>query len=331
MKINNDTHICFSIISTGKCNCNCSYCHFYADKDRAAYNRDIDSKLFARYVDYLKHLTTITPHIACRLSGGEPLFMGDAVFELTDKIYEETGISPYIMTNGKMLSPELVTKAAEHHISSFVVSVENPFAVSQGAVDADTTIEKFVKCQNDKVPLYFGMLVLENKEYKNIKKIADYFYEKTGTIPPMCEVNFVPFQSPTEEELNDLYENVKELVKYYNGKTAISLFPYIIPEFYSGNLEHVEYLTELPIDDKFNALSINNDELLECTQNQLEKSYFKYECQNSDCDWYGSCNRLKWVWQMETDEISKEKKIEDYCRYKKVLCKAFFDALVNKD
>ena len=126
MKINNDTHICFSIISTGKCNCNCSYCHFYADKDRAAYNRDIDPKLFDRYVDYLKHLTTITPHIACRLSGGEPLFMGDAVFELTDKIYEETGISPYIMTNGKMLSPELIEKAAKHHISSFVVYTSFP-------------------------------------------------------------------------------------------------------------------------------------------------------------------------------------------------------------
>ena len=43
-----------------------------------------------------------------------------------------------------------------------------------------------------------------------------------------------------------------------------------------------------------------------------EKSYFKYECPNTECDWQGSCNRLKWVWQMETDEISKEKKIEDY-------------------
>ena len=30
-----------------------------------------------------------------------------------------------------------------------------------------------------------------------------------------------------------------------------------------------------------------------------------------------SCNRLKWVWQMDTDDISKEQKINDYCRYKK--------------
>ena len=329
MQINNDTHICFSIISTGKCNCNCSYCHFYADKDRNAYNRDISPELSERYINYLKYLKDITPHISCRLSGGEPLFMGDSVFQLTDKIANETGINPYIMTNGKLLSPELIERAYEHHISSFVVSVENPFAVSKGAIDTNDTIKKFVTLQNEKAPLYFGMLVLENSQYKNIKKIADYFYEKTGTLPPMCEVNFVPYKSPTDEELNDLYTNVKALVKEYNGKAPISLFPYIIPEYYSGNLEHVEYLTELPLDDKFDSLNKTNEELLQSTQNQLERSYFKYTCEKTDCDWYNSCNRLKWVWQMDTDDISREQKINDYCRYKKTLSQAFFDALVD--
>lgn len=330
MKIDKDTHICFSIISTGKCNCNCSYCHFYADKDRREYDRNIDKDLFDRYVKYLKYLTTITPNISCRLSGGEPLFMGDDVFELTDRIASETGIEPYIMTNGKLLSKELIEIASQHHISSFVVSVENPFAVSKGAIDTNETVEKFVSCQNEKVPLYFGMLVLENEQYKNIKKIADYFYEKTGTLPPMCEVNFLPYKSPTDEELEDLYTNVKALVKEYNGKVPISLFPYVIPEYYSGNLEHVEYLTELPLDDKHGALLKNDEELCDATQNQLERSYFKYKCEKEDCDWYGSCDRLKWVWQMETDEISRKQKLEDFCRYKKALSNAFFDALVDE-
>ena len=188
---------------------------------------------------------------------------------------------------------------------------------------------RMISLQNKDVPLYFGMLVLENKQFKNIKKIADYFFEKTGTIPPMCEVNFIPYKSPTDEELDELYLNVKALVKEYNGKAPISLFPYIIPEYYSGNLEHTEYLTELPIDDKFDALSKDNDELFNCTKNQLDKSYFQYSCNNKSCDWFDSCNRLKWVWQMETENISKSQKISDYCRYKKILSQAFFDALVD--
>lgn len=331
MKITNDTHLCLSIISTGKCNCDCAYCHFYADKDRKSYNRNIDPKLFERYVEYIRYLTTITPHIACRLSGGEPLFMGDEVFALTDRIAEVTGVHPYIMTNGKLLSKDMIEKAAAHHISSFVVSVENPFAVASGAVHSDETIKKFRELQNDRVPLYFGMLVLENSQFKNIKKIADYFYEKTGTLPPMCEVNFLPYQSPTAEELNDLYINVRDLVRTYNGKAPISLFPYIIPEYYSGNLDHVEYLTELPLDDTHGALIRDNQQMQECTQQQLERSYFPYDCKKEDCDWYGNCHRLKWVWQMNTPHITTEQKIQDYCKLKQTLSNAFFDALTDSE
>lgn len=327
MRINNDTHICLSIISTGKCNCNCSYCHFFAENKRADYNRDISEELFARYLDYIRYLKSITPHVVCRLSGGEPLFMGDVVFNLTDSIASNTGIDPYIMTNGKLLTKELIFKAAQHHVSSFVVSVENPLLKSSGSIDAYETIEKFVSLQNKDVPLYFGMLVLENSQFKNILQIADFFYEKTGTIPPMCEVNFTPYQSPSDEELDQLYQNVRELVRKYNGLVPISLFPYIIPEYYSGNLEHTEYLTELPIDDTHNALTATNEELLLRTEQQLEKSYFPYDCCNVDCDWYGSCNRLKWVWKMESEHISSDKKISDYCRFKKVLSNAFYDAL----
>ena len=34
-----------------------------------------------------------------RFSGGEPLFMGDELFELSNYLYKETNIKPYIMTN----------------------------------------------------------------------------------------------------------------------------------------------------------------------------------------------------------------------------------------
>lgn len=327
MRINDDTHICLSIISTGKCNCNCSYCHFFADNKREEYNRDISNELFNRYLDYICYLKSITPHVVCRLSGGEPLFMGDKVFDLTDRIASVTRIDPYIMTNGKLLTQELIAKAAQHHVSSFVVSVENPFLRSPGAVDAEETIKKFVALQNENVPLFFGMLVIENNQFKNILQIADYFYKKTGTIPPMCEVNFLPYQSPSDEELEQLYLNVRDLVHKYNGLAPISLFPYIIPEYYSGNLDYTEYLTELPIDDTHKALTTSNDELLLRTEKQLEKSYFPYDCHEIDCDWYGSCNRLKWVWQMESSSISSDRKISDYCRFKKVLSNAFYDAL----
>lgn len=331
MKIQSNTHLCLSIVATGRCNCNCSYCHFYASHDRSLYNRDIEYPLFKRYVQYIKYMKTITPYISCRLSGGEPLVMGKRIFEMTDYIANETGISPYIMTNGKLLSLELISEAYRHHVSAFVISVENPLSVSPGAVDAMETIEKFAKLQSTKVPLYFGMIVLENSQFKNIKKIADIFYKKTGTLPPMCEINYLPYASPTEEEFQELYENVRSVVKEYNGKAALSLFPYVIPEYYSGNQKGTEYLTELPIDDKHGMLTRRNEEILPLTEIQIDRSYFPYDCRHKNCDWYDSCKYIKWVWNMDTEEISAVKKMHDYCIFKKKLGQAFFDALILGD
>lgn len=330
MFIDNNTHLCLSIVATGKCNCDCSYCHFYASHKRSDYNRDIDENLFKRYVEYIKYLQNITPHISCRLSGGEPLVMGDKVFKLTDYIASYTGIKPYIMTNGKLLTKEIIKKAKKHNVSSFVVSVENPFDVSVGAVDARETLKKFAALQNDDVPLYFGMLVLENNQFKNILAIADMFYEITGTIPPMCEINYLPYKSPSEAELQELYCNVKNVVKKYNGKTALSLFPYVIPEYYSGNQKGTEYLTEFPIDDKHEMLLKDNESILDATCKQIDRSYFTYDCERTDCDWHDSCHHIKWVWNMHTDELSAERKMLDYCAFKKTLSNAFFDALVTE-
>lgn len=327
MHITKDTHLCISIIVTGRCNCNCEYCHFFANHDRNEYNIDIDDDLFQQYIFVIQELQKITPHITCRFSGGEPLFMGKKVFELSEKLYQQTGLKPYILSNGQLLSKENIHHAKENHISSFVVSVENPFLISKGAFATDMVIEKFSHLQNKDVPLFLGMLVLPNHQFKNIKKIADYFWDKIKMIPPMCEVNFLPYRSPTQEELDDLYHNVYQVVKEYNGKSNISLFPYIIPEYYPNNSEQTEFLVEFPLVDTMNIKRDGYSAVVEKLEIKMENSYSQYACPNINCDWADSCKVIKWVWKMNTDKIPTNKKLEDYCRFKKVLSQAFYDAL----
>ncbi len=331
MKITKNTKICLSIIVTGKCNLNCEYCHFYANHDRKKYNRNIDAKLFRRYVDYIKYLQTITPFVEVRFSGGEPLFMGDELFELSNYLYKETNIKPYIMTNGKLLSKEIMEKAKKNNIDSFVVSIENPFVDVVGSVETEKTLEKIMELNNDDVPINFGMLVVTNEQFKNIEKIADYFYTRIKQIPPLCEMNYLPYKSPNAQQFNDLYINVKNVVKKYNGKTNVSLFPYVVPEYYPNNQDGTEFLTELPIDDKHGILNISNDEMIKRTEKQMDRSFFEYECPNKECDWYQDCRHIKWVWKMNTDQISSEQKMKDYCEFKKIISNAYYDALVGSD
>jgi len=331
MKITKDIKLCISIIVTGRCNCSCEYCHFYASHPRSEYNRDIDLNLFERYMDYINYLQTITKNISIRFSGGEPLFMGDYLWKLTNECYNKTGIKPYIMTNGKLLCKDTAQLAKKNNVRAFVVSIENPFEKIKGTEETSITLKKIEDCKDIDIPILFGMMIIKNECYKDIYKIANYFYEKVNMIPPMCEVNYLPYKSATSKELKDLYENVKRMVCKYNGLCDISLFPYVIPEYYSNNLQNFEYLTEFPIDDKHNMLKLKNDELVLKTEEQINKSYTRFECKNKKCDWHDECKYIKWVWNMETPLISKDKKNDDYCKLKKTLSSAFYDALCGDD
>ena len=53
-----------------------------------------------------------------------------------------------------------------------------------------------------------GMInAIKNSEFKNIKKIADFFYDKVGVIPALSEKNFDTYERPTNEEILDLKNN----------------------------------------------------------------------------------------------------------------------------
>ena len=235
------------------------------------------------------------------------------------------------MTNGKLLNSCIMKEAENNSIDSFVVSIENPFVSVNGSVETEKTLKKIIELNNDKVPINYGMIVVTNDQYKNIEKIADYFYNKTGQIPPLCEMNYVPYNRPTDEEYAALYNNIKKVLIKYNGKTNISLFPYVVPEYYPNNQDGTEYLTELPIDEKHCIMNISNEEMLKKTEKQMERSFFKYECINKDCDWYEDCQHIKWVWKMDTELISSQEKMKDYCKFKKIISNAYYDALVGSD
>ncbi len=324
--------ICFSITATGRCNRGCTYCHFYAGRDRAEFEVDICDDLFNRYVDLIKYTVDLGYDITVRLSGGEPLVIeNDRMFQMCDYLYKQTGIKPFVMTNGRLLSEEVLEKAKESHISSFVVSCENPFDQSPGAEPTEAVLDRFRNLNNKEVPLYPGMIVIDNAQFGNIKKIADYFWHELGFVPPMCEKNFLVYERPTDSQIEALKKAVTELVREYNGKSDICLFPYIIPELYSGNLEQEQYLVELALYDERNYMDVSNEDALKLVYDQIAQSMIKHDCPNIDCELHDYCKEIKWVWFSETAETSESQKLEDYCKLKQALTDAFFNALCENE
>ena len=330
--LDKNVHLHISMTVTGRCNRGCKYCHFYASHDRAEVDRDMKFEVFQHYVEYIKYLIDQGYDITVRFSGGEPLCVeNEGVFEMSDYLFSHTGLKPYIMTNGKLISEDLINKAYDHNISCFVISCENPFKESEGAEHVEDVLNKYFLLKGSKVPLVLGLVVVENSEFKNLLKIADYFYDRVGVIPPLCEKNFDTYEKPTPQEIIDLKESTKALVKKYNGVSDIHLFPYIIPELYNNTDEEDarEYLIEFPLDDIHEYGRQSHEDALVKMNQVFDTNNRPYSCSNTDCELHDYCDIIKWVWFYDT-RYPEGSKFQDYCAMKKALVQGYYEALYDE-
>lgn len=315
-----------SIIVTGKCNACCEYCHFFANRDKESVWKDISDDLYKRYIEIIKYLINEkkVKNLTYRFSGGEPLVMGNKMFELTKYGYIQTGIKPYILTNGKLVNESTIKKGIDNNVKAYVVSLENPFDVAKGAVSIQDSMPKIKELNSKELPVIPGAVVIGNNMFKNLEKICDYFYENIGQIPTISEKTFYCYNTPTKKEYDDLKINVKNIVRKYLGKTRLELFPYIIPEL---NSRKREFLVELDLNgdyiDKNASIKDNAEELI----NQISKSYPKLNCKNNKCECFDGCDYCKWVWLKKVNDVDIKNKRKDYCNFKKILYSAITEAI----
>lgn len=317
-----------SITITGRCNCDCSYCHFYASHPREQYNFDIDKELFSNYCELI---TTIRDkyhnNLQVRFSGGEPLVLGDRLFEYSQYLYKTTGIKPYILTNGQLLDEEYIEKSKQYGIEAFLVSIENPFSPSKNAPVTDNILDKIKRLDNNSVRVLPAIMVVENKMFKHLFEISEYVYGKIGMLPSFSELTYHAFECPTKEEIDNLYTNMKKIACEYYGKADIRMFPYVSPELYANDQKN--YLTELDLENSLNISAENIKEVAERTFLRLESSYKINPCQDVTCDWYEDCRIVKWLWLYPQAEknITCDEKLRAYCEMKNAINNGLLDGI----
>lgn len=319
-----------SITVTGRCNCDCSYCHFYDRRDRKEYMRDIEDELYEKYIDLINEIkNNVHKNIQVRFSGGEPLIIGDRLFELSSKLYNKTGIKPYVLTNGRLLNKDVVEKAKENYIQAFLVSIENPLDEAEGAPKTKETLKVIRDLDSKEVRVTPAIMIVKNNMFKNLSQIADYIYNEIGVLPSFAELTYQAYERPTDEEFKELYFNVREICKKYYGKTSIRIFPYVSPEYYANGQRN--YLTELDIDNLIGITSSNIKQVVENMFKKLEKSYRENPCSKSECEWYEDCRILKWIWVCPTQNASVEEKLIDYCKFKNTINNAMYDGIIGNN
>lgn len=310
--------LCFSIIVTGKCNLKCSYCHFYARHNREKTHSDIANNLFDLYLETILHIkTNYHENIQIRFSGGDPLMLNDNLFRLSDKVYGKLGIKPYILTNGVNIGDWHIKQAIQNHIAAYLISLENPLDIDNGSINPQKLLNKIKKYHSNLLEVSPAVVIVKNHMFYKLREICDYFYEIIGRLPTVSELSFNYFQSPSDKELEALGNNVYETVTKYFSKTPLELFPYIIPEL--AYCYENKYLIELDLDNSLGITAANiSEKCLFFLNDHLNNSYPLNDCTDLECDWRLNCERVKWVWK---------NKIIDYCRMKKVISSAYYEAL----
>ena len=107
---------------TGQCNLKCKHC----------YNRsgDADRKTLMtpdKWCEISRQIVSDGGIFQCIISGGEPLLLGDKLFEIMDILHDD-GTSFVVITNGLLLTKEKVKKFAKYRYFWFQISIDGSTA-----------------------------------------------------------------------------------------------------------------------------------------------------------------------------------------------------------
>lgn len=103
---------------TSKCNVYCKHCY-----NNSGENNHEDAMTPERWVEFSKWLVKHGGLFECILSGGEPLLLGDKLFEIMDILHKD-GTVFLLITNGYLLDKQRVERLAKYNYKWLQVSID---------------------------------------------------------------------------------------------------------------------------------------------------------------------------------------------------------------
>lgn len=104
---------------TSHCNVFCKHCY----NNSGTANSIEDLMTPEKWITFAKYLVSKGGIFECILSGGEPLLMGDSLFEIMDILHED-GTCFLLITNGYLLTQEKVKKLSKYRYHWIQVSID---------------------------------------------------------------------------------------------------------------------------------------------------------------------------------------------------------------
>lgn len=210
---------------TGKCNLACKHC----------YNRsgDMDRETLMtpeKWCDLAHQIVNDGGIFQCIISGGEPLLLGDRLFNIMDILHDD-GTSFVVITNGLLLTKEKVEKFSKYRFFWFQISIDGADANTHDNFRGvngsfSKAVNGALEISNAGIPLTIAHSVTP----ENLSRLDDMVslaYELgantiiLGEILPSGRAIKNQNIMLSDEERNVLYDRINELSDKYKNRIMI--------------------------------------------------------------------------------------------------------------
>lgn len=210
---------------TGQCNLKCKHC----------YNRsgDEDRKTLMtpdKWCELSRQIVSDGGIFQCIISGGEPLLLGDKLFEIMDILHDD-GTSFVVITNALLLTKEKVKRFAKYRYFWFQISIDgSTFELHDEFRGVKGSFEKAVngalEISDAGIPLVIAHTVTpQNLNFiEDMVKLAYKLGANSiilGDVMPSGRAYQHKEIFLNDEQKNILYSQFEELSKKYQGKITI--------------------------------------------------------------------------------------------------------------
>lgn len=211
---------------TTHCNVRCKHCY----NNSGITNDSNDRMTPEEWKRFSKFIVSKGGIFQCVISGGEPLLLGDDLFEIMDILHND-GTSFLVISNGFLLSEDKVKRFGKYHFKWFQVSIDgfdskyhDNFRQREGSWER--AINGAYLITKEGIPLTIAHSVTPGN-LKYIEKMCKLAYELgagniiLGEVTPSGRSANALDLILNYEEKNFLYEKIEELSLKYSGKMSV--------------------------------------------------------------------------------------------------------------
>lgn len=211
---------------TSHCNVHCKHCYNVSGED----NSRQDAMTPERWKDFARYLVKHGGIFQCVISGGEPLLLGEDLFEIMDILHDD-GTSFLVISNGLLMTKDKAKRFAKYRYKWFQVSIDgvtrerhDAFRQRQGSWDA--AVRAVFMLVNLGIPVTIAHTVTP-ENLGEVDAMCELAYElgASGIILGEVMPSGRSWQNTeillNHEQKNVLYELINTNIQRYSGRMSV--------------------------------------------------------------------------------------------------------------